>query len=82
MSGIHVRTEETRLRFDHGSGRFAIGEIGLHCGDVLELRVANKDGTETWFETRIEHNSAGWYFLHIQPSDPWEWTNFPARRAR
>jgi hypothetical protein len=70
-----------RLRYDRVSGRFAIGSRALHCGDGLELQVRNRDGSTSWFEARIEHNADGWYLLFVQPSDPFEWQNFPARFA-
>ena len=64
------------LQYNHDSRRFTVGEHELHCGEVIQVK-----SNGTWIETRIEHNSNGWYFVHVSPNDPWRWINHEARLA-
>jgi len=52
-----------RFWFNWDSGRYAIGEIDLHCGNCFKILTNPTPGAEAWIHLRIEHsNSAGgWY---------------------
>lgn len=61
------------FRFDFNSGRYAVGERELHCGDCFQMEVDGK-----WLDVRIEHTNqvkpphSGWYLIGTpRPSANW-----------
>lgn len=50
-----------RLFFSKEHDRYFVDdEIGLHCGDVIQILVVDDDGNPKWEQTRIE-KSKDWY---------------------
>lgn len=56
-----IRGKSYNLWFDGNSGRFMLGEYGLHCGDCFQAFIRGE-----WVEVRIEHCQAGWYLVGAQ----------------
>jgi len=59
------------LQFAFDSGRYAIGDRELHCGDCFQIKLDGK-----WRDVRIEHSSrikpphSGWYLIGV-PGEGW-----------
>lgn len=50
-----------RMFFDEEYDRYFVDEIGLHCGDVIQILVVDDDGEPKWETTSIEKGLSGWY---------------------
>lgn len=53
------------LFYNSSSDRYAIGEVDLHAG--YPVTVIREDGSK--FDTRIEHDQAGWFLVGLEPDD-------------
>lgn len=49
-----------QLIYDPTSERYEIDGQELHCGDVLQVLIG-----DSWVDTRIELNDAGWYLVGL-----------------
>ncbi len=59
--------------YNPASGRWAIGERELHCGDCFQLWTGQK-----WEDTRIEMSRDHWYLVGL-PDPPNDYRDNPAR---
>lgn len=49
----------------NANGRLQVCGRELTCGDILEVKILQKDRAP-WIETRIEHNGSNYYLVGIK----------------
>lgn len=66
-----VEPEVQVLRYSPWTqGRFAVGNIEITCGCILEVMTFDHDGNEIWIKGRVEHNGKAYYFICPKMGNP------------